>query len=549
MRDFTAIVRRNLGRLPLAREREEEIVTELANQMEDAYQAALAAGTPEEQAHETALGQIHDWEKCRREIVSAERGEKMLWPHPNAIPRTVSWCALALVLALCLVPSFRQAVGTSREAWTLAERPFSESRLHGIAEKGLREHDARLVAFAAMHLEDRAEGSRLAEQAVGMDPKLTWIGAWFVLPRHMTDPRVDSRAWIARMEEWDPENAVPHLLAAEMDLRNRVPLEAQGSLYDTEFLKVAATTPWAKEMAAAVAAPGYDDYVERAFELNRNVLGRVKAGSTGSLVWYTARIAGIPDEIGMLEYANLITSRLGPEAEAEKRYGDAERLYQSLVLFARRKENASSFVWGRVSAWQIEKIGYQRLAGLYERNGRGSEAAAMVALARSVQQSGDAARQEWGALGRGQWESGRRAGTIAWIAAWMTLIFGIAALIWAGLLGFRSKERVLGGWAGGMALAVSYAPLLLLASCGMLFGAMWPYLQPVAETSSANAVFTNLAPFWFSFWAGPDSFDAWRTHYIVGQLMWPGLASLAVLILGIAALRRIGRVRRSPVTE
>ncbi|HUJ40475.1 MAG TPA: hypothetical protein VLW54_08010 [Candidatus Acidoferrales bacterium] len=543
MRDFAAVVRAKLGRLPVSREREEEIVTELAHQMEDAYRAAVERGAEEAKAFEEAVGQIDDWEKFRQEILSAERGEAMLWPHPNAIPRRVSWCALALVAALCLIPGFRQAMRVAPEVWSLSGPHFSESALRDLASRGLEEHDARMVAFAALHLEDRAEASRLAEQAVKMDPSLTWIGSSFVLPRHMADARVDSATWTARLEAWDPDNAVPHLLAAELDLRERVPVEAEGSLYDEAFLKVAATTPWGKEMAAAVAAPRYDDYVGRAFELNRSVLARVDGGQAGSLTWYTTRLVGTPNPIGMLEYASLITRQLGPEAEAAKRYDEAAKLYGGLVRFGMRKEGGSSFAWGRVSAYQIEKIGYQHLAALYEKTGRGEEAASILLESQRVERNADAVRREWSDVGRARWESGHRSGALAWIAAWMAVILGLAVAVWIALLGFRSKERVLGGWAGGGALAVSYAPLLLLGSTLLLFTAVWPHLGGPEQFASADAVFTNFAPFWFSFWAGPNNFDTWRILYIAGQAMWAWMASLAVLIVGIAALRRIGRMR------
>src|SRR5271169_1624977 len=97
MRDFPEIVRKRLGRLPLGNERAAEIVSELAHQLEDAYKEALARGVAEPLALAGALEQFDDWKKLRREVLSAERGEKMLWPHPKAMPRAVSWAALAMV--------------------------------------------------------------------------------------------------------------------------------------------------------------------------------------------------------------------------------------------------------------------------------------------------------------------------------------------------------------------------------------------------------------------------------------------------------------------
>src|SRR5271170_6166687 len=175
MRDFTAIVRRNLGPLPLAAEREAEIVTELAQQLEDAYGDALGRALPEARALADALNQFGDWEKVRRAILSAELGEKIMWPQPSAVSRRACWAALAIVALLCLVPSYRQALRAAPEAWSLSRQPLSEGTLRAVAERGLREHDASVMAFAALHLQDLAEASRYAEQAVAMNPQFTWI--------------------------------------------------------------------------------------------------------------------------------------------------------------------------------------------------------------------------------------------------------------------------------------------------------------------------------------------------------------------------------------
>ena len=113
MRDFSLIVRRKLGRLPLEPARAHEISTELAHQLEDRFQDSIERGLPEARALADALGQFGDWEKVRRAILSAELGENIMWPQPSAVSRRACWAALAMVALLCLVPSYRQAQSSS----------------------------------------------------------------------------------------------------------------------------------------------------------------------------------------------------------------------------------------------------------------------------------------------------------------------------------------------------------------------------------------------------------------------------------------------------
>src|SRR5208282_4218494 len=378
MRDFPEIVRKRLGRLPLGDERADEIAAELAHQLEDTYKEALAGGVAEPLALAGALEQFGDWKKLRHQVVSAERGETMLWPHPKAMPRSVSWAALAIVAALCLIPGFRQAMWSSPAAWTGSVPQLPEKTLRDLAAKGVRDHDARLVAFAALHLEDRGEASGLAEQAAGMDPSFTWIGTRFAYPRYlMKDSRVDGQAWIARVEAWDPENAVPHLLAADQLLRSIDPAAAEGSLLYAPLLSMSEGTPWAEKMKTAFASPRYDDYMGRAFELNRSVLSTVEGTRTGDSLWWPALSIGFPHTSGLLGYSGLISQKLGPEAENAKRYDDAAKLYSSLTVFGARMASGVSIRWERATAWQVQAAGYEKLASLYERTGRKQEAAAI----------------------------------------------------------------------------------------------------------------------------------------------------------------------------
>jgi predicted permease len=72
MHDWQAYVRRHLPPLTVSPEREHEIVSELALQLDQAYQDALAGGQSEQQALSHAQGQIRSWSDLARDINSAE---------------------------------------------------------------------------------------------------------------------------------------------------------------------------------------------------------------------------------------------------------------------------------------------------------------------------------------------------------------------------------------------------------------------------------------------------------------------------------------------
>ena len=57
----------------------------------------------------------------------------------------------------------------------------------------------------------KSERARLADEAVHLDPKLTWIyataGTW-----NSPSSAIDR---VSALKQWDPQNALPHLFAAQ----------------------------------------------------------------------------------------------------------------------------------------------------------------------------------------------------------------------------------------------------------------------------------------------------------------------------------------------
>lgn len=548
MPDFQAAVRRRLGRLPLAPERAEEILLELTHQVEDAFREALARGVAAAQAEENAMAQLGNPEELRRSIVSSERGEKVLWPHSWAVPRAACFLALAIFLALGLVPSFRQALDASAGAYGFSSHLFSREKLQALAERGVKNHDARLIAFSALHLEDEFAASQFAEQAIALDPSLTWVGTRFIAAdRSPKDARVNHEAWAKRVIAWDPENAVPRLLASEALYRGAIPDGSLGPAYDPQIARLAETTPWAEQMRAAFEAPRYDAYNQRRFELVVGVLNSLGTTGTEPMVWDSARALLIPDFTQIQRYAALVTGKLGPDEERAGRFEQAAKLYWSVARFGEHMEEGSEWVWERTYAWRLQASAYASLATLAERRGNAEEKAAYLLLSEHAEKARAAAISMHEQTMRTRWESAGRAAIVAWCSAWAMLLSALGCVAWVALAGFRGEARMLGGWQGALALGTSYAPGMLLAASAVFYCTALPYLHGASAFSNSQTIFTEMAPFWFSFWTDWGPLTDWR--FYAQRLAWPALLSAAVLLLGIALLQRMARLRAARAVQ
>ena len=72
MHNWERYVREHLPRLTVAPEREAEIISELALQLEQTYNSAVVRGESEEEAIDAARSQVRSWEVLARDINGAE---------------------------------------------------------------------------------------------------------------------------------------------------------------------------------------------------------------------------------------------------------------------------------------------------------------------------------------------------------------------------------------------------------------------------------------------------------------------------------------------
>ena len=107
MPDWHEIARQGLGPLPFEADRENEIILELANHLEDLYSDSVRRGKSEAEALRSALSAAADWDKLRREIELAAKEEvimnyrvKTLW-----LPGACTIVLSGMVLRLLQIPS------------------------------------------------------------------------------------------------------------------------------------------------------------------------------------------------------------------------------------------------------------------------------------------------------------------------------------------------------------------------------------------------------------------------------------------------------------
>lgn len=103
MRDWSSVVRSRLIALGIEAEREEEIRTELAGHLEDAYVDAIRRGCTEEDAVARALERVPDWTRLADAIRRADQKEGPMSPDAKTLwlpGMAALGCAAAVMLGV-----------------------------------------------------------------------------------------------------------------------------------------------------------------------------------------------------------------------------------------------------------------------------------------------------------------------------------------------------------------------------------------------------------------------------------------------------------------
>jgi hypothetical protein len=550
--DWKKIVREKLGRLPLNNGRQDEVIDELAQQLESAYDEAITDGASEPEALRRSLAQFSDWEKLRSDVFRSVEGTQLpLWEQNGifAPRRRTVWIALALTLLLLAVPAFRQALavfpvpGSNPTAWS--SRAFSDRALRKIEQSGDTQKYARTLAFVALHSPDDLQAVRAGEKAISLDPQLTWISARISHATYLI-PGYDPHPWIERLKAWDSQNAFPYLLEASANVHGD--WEKRWAKYNaaTPALReaLAAEPAWRIPMDKAFAAPRVDFYWAQQFALDRQVLqeqGLDRPDMLMVAVWSQQ----IPELQAIKFYQDI---QLKDVAESAEKVGHSQEALSACWTVARFGDRLHSDSWDssdssdsivEVFSVMLREQAYKRMIPLLRSEGRTEEAAtvetalsALPALDRNYRQRRGEAFES----------SAKRSARIVQLAGFAFFIFGAAALVWllsSFLLWWRpSLSRAL----NRVASAFGFVPPALLFAGLLLLVAYYPYAQPIGQIASQEETIRTYAPFFMNlliFLHFNVSTDVW-----IARMFWPAIWCAIVALAGALLLWWMARRQR-----
>lgn len=308
--------------------------------------------------------------------------------------RFISLLFLMLSLAFFAEPEFRQVLlsplaGISDGGEGPTPGGISHANLHSLARRAEEGGDMRSLAFVALHLPDGDDAKirRFADLAVSRDSSLTWI--YFHLAYRYA-PRWQSRevaeemlAWNTRLAAWDPENAAPELLRAELIRHGRAASWPRSRGKEAAFLdELSKEAGWRAAMERAFSMPRYDSYSPRRFELERRVLRSEHWDNPATMILY-AEEWPVPDLLNILDYANLLERKLGAEAEGAGRINDALAQYWTVAHFGEALRLGGRTTLEQLAGDTLQGGSYKRLIPILEKRDGHAEASTLeYALAR-----------------------------------------------------------------------------------------------------------------------------------------------------------------------
>ena len=321
----------------------------------------------------------------RRTVSSASELFDKEGPMRKPALAVIASCVVASLLFF-LAPVFRQAFRVSLAQWhdifhvkEVFGDPDSDAELEALAKKAEQNRDAEALAFIAVRHANQMQRVHFADEAVRLDPNLTWIYATNGA-LELSSSGIDR---LSMLQQWDPGNALPHLIAAQkigviITQSKEFPLG-----------KAEESPAWEKEMDAAFQSPRLDTYLDRQKQLDHRVLSRYRVddpfqvvsdenwyGLPSYGVWYCSRYAE-----SLLESGKSLESRGDRKAALEK--------YWEVARFGQMMGDGAGFTF---VMRKDMKEAYTRLGALSQMEGNNAAAAFYAALADQFDKAADKQR-------------------------------------------------------------------------------------------------------------------------------------------------------------
>ena len=453
--------------------------------------------------------------------------------------------AAAACLAACLlffaVPGFRQAFEISISQGYLLILSLRGNHTYAVqgpyfarvAEEAKKNHDAEGLAFAAIHRWGAPDSAGLAEEAVRLDPKLTWIYAFMVNRNWSVQPSESEIELVSKLQQFDPQNALPHLILAQQ--------AASGKYHRAET----SIPAWQSAMAAAFSSSRLDTYGDRLKELNYRVVRRYGLNDPYEVANLSEFFSELlfPQTGTPKNYAKLLLDS-GDALAARGDYRGAAKQYLLAAHFGemvqpRQKQNVEEFIrgWGANTMLQGP---YHRLAILYETQGDQEQARLFSVLAARADQGQQDDNASFNRLLAGEDRVPWSAPILIFSAMVMFFCAG-AVLLCAIVTIARSRSMLVSKLHVGRAAAVIGCSGVI----GLLFSTIVLYLsyRPYAEIVRSylrDGDPSRLRTLGVIFLYYPSFYDL--PNYQV--YFWTGIIALCVVALVFMTVRFVSRSRQ-----
>jgi hypothetical protein len=322
----------------------------------------------------------------RRTVSTARELFEKEGPMRKPALAAIASCVVASLLFF-LVPVFRQAFQVSLAQWQTVFHvkqgfgyPSLDPELDVLAKKAEQNHDAEALAFIASRYPNEIQRARFADEAVRLNPNLTWLyavaGTAYLSPAE-TDRRV------SLLKQWDPQNALPHLFAAQKI--------GATVTYSREFPqgKLEQNPAWEKEMDAASRSPKLDTYLDRQNQLDHRVLSRYRLDDP-------FQAASGDDRYGFPNYGvgecSLYTQSLLESGQSLESRGDRKAAFEKYLMVARFGQMISIDNEFTFLLRKEMKEAYGGLAALSQTEGNGEAASFYTSLADQFDKAADRQR-------------------------------------------------------------------------------------------------------------------------------------------------------------
>ncbi len=382
-------------------------------------------------------------------------------------------CVLASLLFFA-APPFRQAFEVALEPWHhLFQGASSNSQpgIEALAQRAEMRHDSEGLAFCAVRVQDPHESARLAEEAVRLDPNLLWVYAAV----GMRNPGLpETGTWVEKLERWDPQNALFHLIAAE-------------AIERTHYRRGVWSPPtqeqeqaWQAAMSAAFQSSKFDDYLDRVAQLNRRVLPRYSFYDPYEVVSRDSLDLPIHAFQNSERFANsLLNDGAVLDAHGERSAGRDK--YWTVARFGQLIDAQGHTGLEHWMGTSLQAMAYQHLQASAQREGNRAEAALFGYLAAKFDPVQGKRADFPGESAFGLATSERNAAVVE-ISALMILVF-------VGLLAIALSILIVGSRRGARVAAKRARPVATIVVMTTAVGALF----------SSITLYLTYRPYWYIF--------------------------------------------------